>query len=306
MPEISEKAGRPVSRGRAKHADAILRTGNRSARLYAAAPRQRFPTSARRLIGQMLERRDQWLRHTSVADLRTRDLEESLERLDSGIGLARTARRFRRGPGCRDCRLLAIRTISRRVAWRICRSGTRSPTCSLTKEAKMAQASRPRPAVASDACRIGRHPARACSVPQAARASVQRLTMAGDAGGRFGPDARRRRTATRVSRAGPSGLRRARHPRCPTRWATWIRPAISRWRSAIASSTFWWTNFKTRRYTQFELLEKLTAGWEPGDGRTLFLVGDPMQSIYRFRQADVSLVPESARRKASVPSSWSR
>lgn len=41
--------------------------------------------------------------------------------------------------------------------------------------------------------------------------------------------------------------------------------------------------------TQVSLLEKLTAGWEPGDGRTLFLVGDPMQSIYRFRKADVSL-----------------
>jgi ATP-dependent exoDNAse (exonuclease V) beta subunit len=41
--------------------------------------------------------------------------------------------------------------------------------------------------------------------------------------------------------------------------------------------------------TQVALVEKLIAGWDPGDGRTLFLVGDPMQSIYRFREADVGL-----------------
>src|SRR5690606_13020574 len=39
--------------------------------------------------------------------------------------------------------------------------------------------------------------------------------------------------------------------------------------------------------TQIDLLERLTSGWQAGDGRTLFLVGDPMQSIYRFRKADV-------------------
>ena len=42
-------------------------------------------------------------------------------------------------------------------------------------------------------------------------------------------------------------------------------------------------------HSQFELLAKLTAGWSPGDGRTLFLVGDPMQSIYRFRGAEVEV-----------------
>ena len=40
---------------------------------------------------------------------------------------------------------------------------------------------------------------------------------------------------------------------------------------------------------QEKLLELLLAGWERGDGRTLFCVGDPMQSIYAFREADVTL-----------------
>jgi ATP-dependent exoDNAse (exonuclease V) beta subunit len=45
--------------------------------------------------------------------------------------------------------------------------------------------------------------------------------------------------------------------------------------------------FQDTSQTQIRLLELLTAGWEPDDGHTLFLVGDPMQSIYRFRKADV-------------------
>ena len=38
---------------------------------------------------------------------------------------------------------------------------------------------------------------------------------------------------------------------------------------------------------QYRMLEALTGGWEARDGRTLFCVGDPMQSIYRFRNAEV-------------------
>jgi ATP-dependent exoDNAse (exonuclease V) beta subunit len=38
---------------------------------------------------------------------------------------------------------------------------------------------------------------------------------------------------------------------------------------------------------QYRMLEALTGGWEDGDGRSLFCVGDPMQSIYRFRNAEV-------------------
>ncbi|MGH8458249.1 MAG: UvrD-helicase domain-containing protein, partial [Nevskiales bacterium] len=40
---------------------------------------------------------------------------------------------------------------------------------------------------------------------------------------------------------------------------------------------------------QYRLVQQLPAGWAPGDGHTLFLVGDPMQSIYRFREAEVGL-----------------
>ena len=47
--------------------------------------------------------------------------------------------------------------------------------------------------------------------------------------------------------------------------------------------------FQDTSVTQTELLAKLVANFEPGDGRSLFLVGDPMQSIYRFREAEVGL-----------------
>ncbi len=47
--------------------------------------------------------------------------------------------------------------------------------------------------------------------------------------------------------------------------------------------------FQDTSFSQFQLLERLTAGWAQAGGHTLFLVGDPMQSIYRFREADVGL-----------------
>ena len=47
--------------------------------------------------------------------------------------------------------------------------------------------------------------------------------------------------------------------------------------------------------SQARLLELLVAGWQPADGRSLFCVGDPMQSIYAFREADVTLFLQAQR-----------
>ena len=53
--------------------------------------------------------------------------------------------------------------------------------------------------------------------------------------------------------------------------------------------------FQDTSLTQFQLLEKLCRGWSeynfvnPKSPRTLFIVGDAMQSIYGFRYADVGL-----------------
>lgn len=54
--------------------------------------------------------------------------------------------------------------------------------------------------------------------------------------------------------------------------------------------------FQDTSPAQIELLQRLTNGWQADDGRTIFCVGDPMQSIYRFRKADVGLFLDVADR----------
>lgn len=47
--------------------------------------------------------------------------------------------------------------------------------------------------------------------------------------------------------------------------------------------------FQDTSSLQFELLRRLTRGWAPGDGHSFFAVGDGMQSLYGFRNANVGL-----------------
>jgi len=47
--------------------------------------------------------------------------------------------------------------------------------------------------------------------------------------------------------------------------------------------------FQDTSQLQLDILQQLTAGWEMGDERSLFLVGDALQSCYGFRNANVGL-----------------
>lgn len=53
--------------------------------------------------------------------------------------------------------------------------------------------------------------------------------------------------------------------------------------------------YQDTSYTQLALLNALVRGWERGDGRTLFVVGDPMQAIFQFRDSDVGLFLDAKR-----------
>ncbi len=51
--------------------------------------------------------------------------------------------------------------------------------------------------------------------------------------------------------------------------------------------------YQDTSWFQNELLLRLTREWQSDQGRSFFAVGDPMQSIYRFRDADVALFMRS-------------
>ncbi|AGF49583.1 nuclease/helicase [Candidatus Kinetoplastibacterium blastocrithidii TCC012E] len=47
--------------------------------------------------------------------------------------------------------------------------------------------------------------------------------------------------------------------------------------------------FQDTSHIHFELLKVIMSGWQNDCGKSVFIVGDPMQSIYRFRGSDVGL-----------------
>ena len=57
----------------------------------------------------------------------------------------------------------------------------------------------------------------------------------------------------------------------------------ARWRHLLVDE------FQDTSRSQYELLTLIASGWESAGRGSCFLVGDPMQSIYMFRQAEVEL-----------------
>jgi len=58
--------------------------------------------------------------------------------------------------------------------------------------------------------------------------------------------------------------------------------------------------FQDTSASQYRLVERLTREWPNDTTRSLFIVGDPMQSIYRFRDADVALFQRARRNGIST------
>jgi len=300
MPEISEKAGdlhREAARNTLRHVEA-----GDPALSYLLLHLDNDFMAARRLIVNMLEKRDQWLRHTGVNpdfDAVRVELERSLEQLVLGelshIRAGFDSEIAREIVLLREMDCFPAAAIEDLDKWKIVTallltgSGTLRkrvdkgmgfpPTHPLKARCEQLLARMQSEAPLIEALkRFHELPAPRFSDSQwqAMQASVSVLTLA---------------VAELQLVFRESG--RVDFPELLIRASQALGKADSPTDLALALGHriqhLLVDEFQDTSYTQFELLEKLTTGWEPGDGRTLFLVGDPMQSVYRFRQADVSL-----------------
>jgi ATP-dependent helicase/nuclease subunit A len=278
MPEISEKA-EDLYREAARNTLTHLEQGHQGL-AYLLLHLDNDFQRARQLISQMLEKRDQWLRHVG-ADLR-QDLEESLERLILGE-LVQLSEAFPADVapqiallGEFDC--FPGAKLGDLESWR------KVADLLLTKSGDLRKRSPLFSRLHSESVLIERlkrfrelpTPRFSDSQWQAVEAAVSVLTLAAaelqlvfrERGRVDFAELAIRASAAFGQVDAPEDLALALGQR--------IQHLLV-------------DEFQDTSYTQFELIEKLTAGWDPGDGPTLFLVGDPMQSVYRFRQADVSL-----------------
>jgi ATP-dependent helicase/nuclease subunit A len=300
MPEVSEKAEdlyREAARNTLRH----IESGN-EALAYLLLHLDNDFYAAERLLVQMLERRDQWLRHTGVNpdfDKVRADLEDSLQRLiltglrrlcegfspdiAAEIALLRELDRF---PEARledlpQWTVVADLLLTGDSEWRKRVNKTLGfpPNHPYKSRCEALLASLQREDTLLEALQNFRKlpgPVFSDSQWQALEAAVSVLTLA-VAELQIVFRERGRVDFAELSIRASEALGRVESP-------TDLALALGYRIQHILVD-----EFQDTSYTQYDLLEKLTAGWEPGDGRTLFVVGDPMQSIYRFRQADVSL-----------------
>ena len=227
---------------------------------------------AENLLAQMLEKRDQWLRHVSQP-YRRDDVENCLRRIiiDTMSDVRRTAL---------DAGLTGLpgEWIEDVEAWQAFVNELLTAKNEWRKKSRLAQSLEGNDALLDAFVALRELPAPQFTEAQwcAMEATIALLPVAA---GNLAAVFRERSTVDFVELA-LGATRALAEPDGPTDLGLALGDQIQH---------ILLDEFQDTSYTHYELLEALTATWEPGDGRTVFLVGDPMQSIYRFRQAEVRL-----------------